>query len=206
MNIKRYIFPITLLGLLISSASCSMMLHNYKVASSHELDHPYILDRCRSFAWAEQVDNLYDCEFFLNDHTLKTNIKHAVSKELGSLGYIYTDKENADLIINFRVFEEPATITSQGDWGQGYWSDHELLAYYEYQQYQIPEGAIVVQFIDREKGEVVWQGHASGLASRNSFSKDRGRISTAISLIFKQYPFDQATMEYMSQVRNMLLF
>jgi hypothetical protein len=206
MKIIRYLFAINILVLAFFSTSCSMMLHNYKVASSHDMDHPYILDRCRSFTWSAQVDDLQDSKYFLDNHALKTTIKHAVSRELGSLGYIYTDTEDADLIINFRVFEEPANIITHADWGPDYWRDNELLSFHASQQYEIPPGTVVVQFIDRQKGELVWQGHVSGLVSKSTFSKDRGRISSAVSLIFKQYPFDDATMEYIGQVRNMLLF
>jgi len=56
------------------------------------------------------------------------------------------------------------------------------------------------------QGSIVWQGLVTGLSNRGTFAKDKGKIDLAVSTIFKQYPFDEETMSYISQVREMLLF
>jgi len=139
-----------MMGLVLSSSSC--MMHNYRVSSDHDMKHPYILDRYRAFAWASQVDNLECNEYFLNDQWVKTSVKHAISKQLGSIGYIYTEQE-PDLLINFRVFDKPQTITCAADWGPDYFSEGEIEQYDESRVIEIPEGTVVVQFIDRRAGK-----------------------------------------------------
>jgi hypothetical protein len=203
MNIRRRLFLLGMMGLVLFSSSC--MMHQYRVASDHNMKHPYILDRYRAYAWASQVDNLESNEYFLNDQWVKTYVKHAISKQLGSIGYIYTDQK-PDLLINFRVFEKPQTITCAADWGPNYFSEGEIEQYDESRVVEIPEGTVVVQFIDRHAGGIVWQGFVTGLAKKGTFSKDKGKIDLAVSNIFKQYPFDEETMSYISQVRDMLLF
>ena len=47
---------------------------------------------------------------------------------------------------------------------------------------------------DRESGQVVWQGFASGLIENNTFVKDEGKIHEAVNLIFEEY--DQRAREY----------
>lgn len=203
MDIRRYLFLIGMVGMVLNSSSC--MMHNYRVASDHDMKHPYILDRYRAYAWASQVDDLQNSAYFLNDQKVKTYVKHAISKELGSIGYIYTDQE-PDLLINFRVFDKPQKITCAADWGPSYFSKGEITWYDEDRVFEIPQGTVVVQFIDRHAGRIVWQGHVTGLVEKGSFNKEKGKIDLAISFIFNQYPFDEETMSYISQVREMLLF
>ncbi|CAN5836912.1 DUF4136 domain-containing protein [soil metagenome] len=203
MNFRRCLFLLSMMGWVLFSSSC--MVHNYRVASDHDLRHPYILDRYRAYAWASQVDDLENCEYFLNDHTVKTHVKHAISRQLGSIGYLYNHQE-PDLLINFRVFDQPQKITRAADWGPTYFSEGEITSYDEDRMFEIPEGTVVVQFIDRKEGKIVWQGHVTGLAKKGDFAKEKGKIDLAISVIFKQYPFDEETLSYIGQVREMLLF
>lgn len=202
MKFKSFLLMVEMVGLALLSTSCG--LHNYKVASDHNLKHPYILDRYRAYAWASQADDLGNAEYFLNDPSLKTFVKHAISRQLGSIGYLY-NSEQPDLLINFRVFDKPTQISKRSDWGENYWQEGELVHYDETETHTIPEGSVVVQFIDRRAGQIVWQGHVSGLANRGPF-KDRHKIDQAVSFIFRQYPFDEETLSYIGLVREMLLF
>jgi hypothetical protein len=203
MRIKSFLLMVGMVGMAFLSTSCGV--YNYKVASDYNFKHPYILDRYKSFAWASQADDLQNCTYFLNDPSLKTSVKHAISRELSSLGYMYSSRQ-PDLLINFRVFEKPVKIARLTDWGENYWSQGELLHYDESETFNMPRGSVVVQIIDRRIGKIVWQGYVSGLTSQGSFAKDKDNVDLAVSFIFRQYPFDEETLSYIGQIREMLLF
>ena len=60
--------------------------------------------------------------------------------------------------------------------------------------YDVEAGTLLVSIADRESGQVVWQGFASGLIENNTFVKDEGKIHEAVNLIFEEY--DQRAREY----------
>jgi hypothetical protein len=111
------------------------------------------------------------------------------------------------LLINFRVFDKPQKVTSATDWGPTYFSKGEITSYYDDGRvFEFPAGTVVVQFIDRKEGKIVWQGQVTGLAKQGYFAKEKGKIDLAVSVIFKQYPFGEETLSYIGLVREMLLF
>src|SRR5687767_314613 len=78
------------------------------VASDRRVDTDF--SKYKTFYFASQVDNKLDEGlFFLNDLILKANIREAVKGELMGLGYTLQPND-PDLIVNFRVFEEPVRL------------------------------------------------------------------------------------------------
>lgn len=148
----------------------------------------------KTFYWASQVDTWLDEGlYFLNDLTMKVMIRDAVKSELMGLGY-GLQSENPDLIVNFRVFEKPVTIKGFEDYGTSYWGEQQFRGISETASYDVAAGTLLVSLADRESGQVVWQGFASGLINNDAFIKDEGKIREAVNLVFEEY--NQRAKEY----------
>lgn len=158
---------------------------NIKVNSSQKPDTDF--DKYKSFNFASQVDQKLDPGFyFLNDLALKGMIRESVNHELEGLGYKKTTQA-PDLIVNFRVFDKPATITTVNDYGNDYWGISNVRDTRSISTAQVQAGTLVVNMVDRKTGEVVWTGFASGLMDGNLFNKKEDKVKEAVNLVFDQY-------------------
>ena len=154
------------------------------VESDRVLDTDF--DKYKTFAMSSQVDSeLDEGLYFLNDLVMKSMVRDAVKDELMGLGYEERD-ENADLIVNFRVFDEPVTLKGYEGYGSTYWND-EYRQISDTTSYDVEAGTLLVSLADRESGRVVWQGFASGLIENNTFIKDEAKIHEAVNMIFEDY-------------------
>lgn len=99
-----------------------------------------------------------------------------------------------DLIVNFRVFEEPVTLKGYEGYGTSYWGDEQYRQISDTTSYDVEAGTLLLSMADRESGTVIWQGFASGLIKDNTFIKDEGKIREAVNLIFEEY--NQRAKEY----------
>lgn len=185
-----------------------------KVVGQQTMDQQVEFDQYQTYTWASQINDSQNNVYFLNDLILKANILQAVAHELEARGYRHSN-QGADLVVNFRVFEEPVEITAvPADMGAGYWGPGDFTGGTTgamgtttgtgtgvgttapvaggagQQTYQLEQGSIIVQLADKETGQVVWQGFASGLTDGNVFSKEEQRIKEAVRLIFDTYPHE----------------
>ncbi len=139
----------------------------------------------KTYSWASQISNPQNSVFFLNDMVFKGMVRDAVEHELATRGYTY-QPTGGDLVVNFRSFDEPVEISTNENLGSGYWGANESYAYNN-QRVKLDKGSIMVQMIDRNKSEVVWQGYASGLTDGNVFNKNKDKVYVAVGQIFQGY-------------------
>lgn len=140
----------------------------------------------KTFGWASHVSNELDAGiYFLNDLVLKAQIRDAVKSELLGLGYQMADTDEPDLLVNFRVFDQPVTLKNTDV--TDYWGAGNNMASIPTQDYEVEAGTLLLSLADRESGRVIWQGFASGLIDNNQFIKDEGKIHEAVNLIFAEY-------------------
>ena len=147
----------------------------------------------KTFNWASHVSNDLDAGiYFLNDLILKAQVREAVKGELMGLGYDEVE-ENPDLLVNFRLFDQPVTLKGKEGYGENYWgtADYNLPGE---TTYDVESGTLLLSLADRESGKVIWQGFASGLIDNNQFIKDEGKIREAVNLIFED--FNKRAKEY----------
>lgn len=143
----------------------------------------------KTYTWASQVDSQSDQgQYFLNDLTLKKQIKDAVSYAMDGRGYQLT-RQNPDLIVNFRVFDKPTTIKGYTGSNSGYFNANEVQGLGDEQDIQVKEGTILVNIIDTKTSQAVWRGLASGLTSDNAFNRQESKVREAVNLIFNKYAY-----------------
>lgn len=140
----------------------------------------------KTYSWASQVSNPQNSVFFLNDLLFKGMVRDAVEHEMASRGYTY-QPTGGDLVVNFRSFDQPTEITSTNSLGEGYWGTGEAYPFNDQHKVKLDRGSILVQMIDRKKGEEVWQGYASGLTDGDVFNKNKDKVYVAVGQIFSQY-------------------
>lgn len=140
------------------------------------------LDKYKTYYWASMVDsdlkegNIY----FLNDLVLKADLRDAIRGELRGRGYT-EQKQNPDMIVNFRVFDKPVRLKGYTDAGYGasYWGPTELRDARDTTSYQVEAGTLLISLVDRKSGQMIWQGFASGLIKGSAFLKDKVKLSEA---------------------------
>jgi Domain of unknown function (DUF4136) len=126
----------------------------------------------QSFAWRDDVPGL-------PNPFADKRIRAAVAEELTAKGLTGTDRENADLILIYRAAarrELRADSTWYGPrWGRGV----RVTSY--------PVGTLMLDLIDRQRGELVWRGTVSGVVTGDP-EKNEKRIRSAIAKLLKKYP------------------
>lgn len=162
---------------------------NITVQANRNMDTDF--DEYKTFHWASHVDSELQegTLYFLNDLALKQDIREAVEYELEARGY-KQDETNPDMVVNFRVFEEPTTLKGYESYGTGYWTGEQIREPDELQTYEVEAGTLLISLLDRESGEIIWQGFASGLIEEDTFVKDETQIKEAVNLIFEEYGFE----------------
>jgi Domain of unknown function (DUF4136) len=116
----------------------------------------------------------------------KSQLREAIQEELMSLGY-RIDKNNPDLIVNFRVFEDATTLKGFEGYGSSYWGNKSYRQISDMATYDVKAGTLLVSLLDRKNAQVVWQGFASGLIADDRFVKDKATIREAVNLIIDEY-------------------
>jgi hypothetical protein len=181
------------IGLMLVGSVYAANAQSITVESDRAMDADF--SKYKTFYWASQVDMWLDEGlYFLNDLTMKSMIRDAVKAELMGLGYTL-QSDSPDLIVNFRVFDKPVTIKGFEGYGTSYWGgDQRYHAISDTTSYDVEAGTLIVSLADRESGQVVWQGFASGLIENDTFVKEEGKIREAVNMIFEEY--NQRAREY----------
>jgi hypothetical protein len=125
-------------------------------------------------------------------------LQSAASREMESRGY--TKADNADLLINFKgkleektdIESTPAPMYGAG-WGyRGYYgAPYGAYGYggTEVSTRRYNVGTLVMDIVDREKKQVVFQGGAEQVVSKKMLEDRTTLLNGAVASIFAKYPF-----------------
>ena len=123
-------------------------------------------------------------------------LQNAAAREMEARGY--TRSDDPDLVINFKgQLEEKTDIESTpapyygpgwgyGGWGGAYcggWGGTEVTT----RRYNV--GTLVMDVVDRDKRQVVYQGGIEGVVTREMMQNREATITAAVGHIFSKYPF-----------------
>jgi hypothetical protein len=123
-------------------------------------------------------------------------LQNAAARQMEQRGYARA--ENPDLVINFKgkleekvdVESTPAPYYGPG-WGYGGWYGAPYGGWggTEVTTRRYNVGTLVVDVVDREKRQVVFQGAISGVVTKEMQQNREASINRAVEGIFMQYPF-----------------
>ena len=125
-------------------------------------------------------------------------LQNAASREMQSRGY--TKADNADLLVNFKgkleektdIESTPAPMYGAG-WGYRGWYGAPYGAYgyggTEVSTRRSNVGTLVMDIVDREKKQVVFQGGVEDVVTKKMLEDREALLTGAVSQIFAKYPF-----------------
>lgn len=158
---------------------------NITVESDKLLNHDFT--KYKTYAFSSMVDSDLEVGFyFLNDLKLKSQIREAIQDEMMGLGY-KIQKGTPDLVVNFRVFQEPVTLSGFDGYGTSYWGTNKYRQISDKATYEMKAGTLLVSLLDTKGGQVVWQGFASGLIEGDRFIKDKATIREAVNMVMDKF-------------------
>jgi hypothetical protein len=144
-------------------------------------------EKYKTFTFSSMIDSDLEAGlYFLGDLVFKSQLREAIQEEMMGLGYTM-DRKNADLVVNFRVFEEPTTLKGFEGYGRSYWGANNYRHISDQTSYDVKAGTLLVSILDRKNAQVLWQGFASGLIDDDKFVKDKATIREAVSLIMDEF-------------------
>jgi hypothetical protein len=120
-------------------------------------------------------------------------LQSAAARQMESRGYVRSD--NPDLVINFKgKLEEKVDVESTpapyygpgwgyGGWYGAPWGGTEVTT----RRYNV--GTLVMDVVDREKRQVVFQGGVEGVVTKEMMQNRGAAIDRAVEHIFAKYPF-----------------
>jgi len=126
-------------------------------------------------------------------------LQNAASRQMESRGY--TRSDNPDLVINFKgkleektdIESTPAPYYGPG-WGYGGWYGAPYGGFGAYggtevttRHYKV--GTLVMDVVDREKRQVVFQGGIEGVVTKEMLANRELAMTRAVEHIFSKYPF-----------------
>jgi hypothetical protein len=158
-----------------------------------DYDHAVDFGQYKTYGFVSQAGT--DTQF----RSIATQLmQSAAAREMEARGY--TRSDNPDLVINFKgkleektdIESTPAPYYGPG-WGYGgmrggYYGG------YGYGGSQVTTrrynvGTLVMDIVDREKRQAVFQGGVEGVVSKKMLENREVAISNAVAGIFAQYPF-----------------
>ena len=121
----------------------------------------------------------------------KKRIMRAIENELIEKGF--TKSENPDLLISiFTKSREQVNVTDNNlgygfGWGYNPW----FFGSTNLNINQYTEGTLFIDFIDKNKNELIWQGIGSGAMKISNIDKKDERINEFVNKIILAYPPNQ---------------
>lgn len=149
----------------------------------------------QTYDWSNSIDEIPTDAVFIgpngvtvfNNETTRAKIKSAVEYELSARGYKQAE-QNPDFFVHFVVLEQPAEIVTYNGYRLLYNGLDTVRTEENVDQTPVKEGTVMVNFVDRKSGKMVWRGYASGILSSEMIN-DEAKVRNAISSIFREYNF-----------------
>lgn len=169
-------FFASLLFLMASCAATSSVITDY--------DRDADFSEYRTFFWSDEFQMQQvkgDSEPLFYNTLNKKRLKQAIQREMEARGYTLSS-ENPDLLVNAQVLVEERTTTHNNLPYRGlyYWGPPVP------QTSTTKEGDIVVDLIDQEEHQLVWQGYATGVLDTRTQKREE-EIKDAVTIIFANY-------------------
>jgi len=179
---KKITYALSLLPFILILSSCAI---SNTIVTDYDADADF--SSYKTFYWSDEFQQSQHPEvenpMFYNTLN-KKRLKRAITDEMKGRGYII-DESNPDLLVNARIVVEERNRTT--------FSQNRYPYYYGWYSPNTnttttskKEGSVVIEFIDKEEKQLVWQGYAPEVLQLSTKDKS-AQIRAAISEIFARY-------------------
>lgn len=137
----------------------------------------------KTWSWLDEQSDLAD--MLIGSEPVDRMIRRTVAAELADKGMRQIPQES-DLLVSYMNSLQDAVAATPGPSGFSYgwrWSKNSSG---DVQRDSLPRGTLVIEMIDRKKGEIVWQGRISGVVA--NVDEARTSIPDAVRQVLAQYP------------------
>ena len=175
------VFPAILLALL---AGCSGITVNA------DYDPAANFATLRSYAWLPQSPE-QGADPRLKSLLLHQRIERAIDDSLCAKEFSKVALDEADFFVTFHIGVDqkldvttiPAYYGYRGRWGGGYYGGTETRV----EQYE--EGTLLIDFVDRDRADLLWRGSGQTRISEHRSPEDREkRVREVVAAILERYP------------------
>ena len=121
----------------------------------------------------------------------KKRVLRAIESELLAQGFLKS--ENPDVLVSFFTKSRERVNVNQNNagfgfgWGMG-WNPWMMNGMNNVNVSQFTEGTLFIDFIDKEKKELVWQGIGTGALRIQNREKKEARIKKFVKEIISRFP------------------
>jgi len=151
------------------------------------------LNNYKTYGWSSEIEHIPSEKVFVapnsiyvfNNESLREKIKKAIAFELSAKGYA-KDESNPDIIVLFRVTEQPGTLLTKNGYQQ-FW-DEDQNGGNRLHRTKIAADTLLINVLDGKSDKVAWQGWASGILKPEMIN-DNMKVREAVSSIFKKFHF-----------------
>tara|TARA_R110002096_G_scaffold408205_1_gene607238 strand:- start:740 stop:1336 length:597 start_codon:yes stop_codon:yes gene_type:complete len=182
--------------LLIGAAAVSCSVSSSAIVTDYDQDANF--NNYKTFYWSDdfQMVNGREEEPLFFNTLIKKRLKVAIRPQMESRGYVM-DANHPDLLVDSRIVVQTRNISSGNSYPYfpSYGHGYGHFGYYGYGYYggyqsseEHKEGGVVLEIIDREKRQLVWQGFAPDVLHANNTDKQK-EIREAVAKIFTKYQY-----------------
>lgn len=179
----RYLFTIFMVVVL---SGCSSM----KTNSDYDPDINF--SELTRYAWVVQSGS--DSSYQL-DGLLEQRVHEAVDAELAKKGFILTQADSADILVNYftKVDKKVNVDTFSTSFGYSpyYGRSWRVGSSYDthtrVREYDV--GTLIIDMVSTKTGKLIWRGSVSDTVRESNTPEEREEtVNTAISKVLEQYP------------------
>ncbi len=179
---------IQILGIVAISFLLVRCTTSYSVLTDYDRDADF--SNYTTFYWADEFQQEHSetegNEPLFYNTLIKKRLKEAVQREMEGRGYTLSS-ENPDLLVNSQVMVENRISGSQnynpGFYGGLWWMGGSS---FNSNIDQAKEGDLVIDLIDREKKQLIWQGYAPSVLEVEMKNREE-TLKNAVTLVFSEY-------------------
>lgn len=138
----------------------------------------------KTWCWLNGCSPSYDGPHFLYDSSSIETIANAIANEMQEKGFIQGD-EGSDLMLDFHIIlKEDSSMAA--------WVHEEDLPFWDaYKEqgeyYHFLRGSLIIDIIDRERGQVIWRSNAERLMALTP-EMGEADIQNGIKKALKNFP------------------
>lgn len=165
-------------SLALATAGCS------GISTTSDWDESYDFSALSTYAWTEQGAEGGVSEIMLR------RMYAAVDDDLSAKGFSKADASTADVLIAYHTGTQDQQQYDTygygaGGWWGGYWGGGMTTTTVR----TYTEGTLILDFVDRQKNELVWRGSASKTIDEMDSPEQRVRtVQEAVTKLLKDFP------------------